>query len=124
MIEDVFLRELELDNSSDLFKAELPVTILRTLPQLPPDSDEIKSSFPYFLTWKRQLEVNNRRFSILIIPQATGNFVARVSTADFNASGQGRTEEEAMLDIESAIETLMEEETSPSGDVEWPEDYR
>lgn len=123
MIEDMFLGEIQADNSSDLFKIQ-QVPITQVLVQPSADFEEIKISFPYFLTWVRPLEVNDRLFTILVIPQTTGNFVARTSTAKFNAIGQGKTEEEAMLDIKSAIETLMEEEANPSEDVEWPEDYR
>ena len=123
MIEQVILEELLLDDSSDLFVTEIEQIPIPKLPSPIPqlESEEIKSAFPYFLVWRRPLEVSDQVFSILIIPQVTGNFVARTSTSTFNAIGQGRTEEEALQDIKSAIEALMEEDANPSGDVEWPE---
>jgi predicted RNase H-like HicB family nuclease len=126
MIEQILLKELESDNSSDLFQTQakqIPIPQVSPLEQQP-SLEEIRSSYPYFLNWRRPLEINDRVFSVLIIPQVSGNFVARTSTSRFSATGQGRNEEEAMEDIRSAIEILMEEEASPSGDAEWPEDYQ
>jgi predicted RNase H-like HicB family nuclease len=120
---DMFLEEIQADNSSDLFKIQ-QIPLAKVLVPQSADFEEIKISFPYFLTWERPLEVDERLFTILVIPQTTGNFVVRASTAKFNATGQGKTEEEAMLDIKSAIETLMEEEANPSEGAEWPQDYR
>lgn len=126
MSEQILLRELESDDSSVMFQTQMkPIPITPVDPfQQPTNFEEIKSSFPYFLAWRRPLDINDQVFSILILPQATGNIVARASTSRFSATGQGRTEEEAMKDIRSAIEVLLEEETNPSGDTEWPEDCR
>jgi len=126
MIEQILLKELESDDSSDKFQTQvkpIPITPVDALQQ-PTNLEEIKSSFPYFLAWRRPLEINDQAFSILILPQASGIFVARASTSRFNATGQGRNEEEAMRDVRSAIEILLEEEINPSGDTEWPEDCR
>jgi len=40
------------------------------------------------------------------------------------AVGQGETEEDAIRDIQLAMELLKEEEKDPSGDVPWPEEFR
>jgi predicted RNase H-like HicB family nuclease len=125
MSEQILLKELESDDSSDIFRTQAESFVIPQVQPLQPTGlEEIKSAFPYFLIWRRPLEINDQVFSILIIPQVTGNFVARTSTNKFNATGQGRNEEEAMRDIRSAIEILLEEETSPSGDTEWPDDCR
>lgn len=125
MSNQIFAQELISDNSDSAF--QVPLNLIPSLMNnLVPDLEEIvesKEEFPYYLTWIKPLEISGREFSVLIIPQATGQYVARASTSGFNATGQGRTEEEAVQDIRSAIETLLEEEAHPSGDVEWPEDF-
>ena len=80
------------------------------------------TSFSLFIT--RYLTVRREIFEVHIFPQLEGNYVSRMVTNRFNATGQGKTEEEAIADIKDAIETLIEEEANPSGDVQWPEDYR
>lgn len=88
------------------------------------DADtDIKVSF-MVLPSIQSLEVKGALFSVLMVPQIDGGVVVRTSTNSFNASGQGRNKEEALQNIKSAIELLLEEEASPSGDVAWPEDFR
>jgi predicted RNase H-like HicB family nuclease len=124
MSEMISLYELELADSSFLFQRRTEILVPRIDRIFAKDDSNLKGPFPYFLPWRRSLEVNNRMFIILIIPQANGKFVARTSTSKFNATGQGRSEGEALQNIKSAIELLMEEDLNPSGDVPWPEDYR
>jgi len=83
-----------------------------------------KLQLPYLIPWTRFLTIDRKDFCILIVPQLSGKFVARTSTTKFNATGQGNTEDEALQDIKDAIESLIEEEANPSGDVTWPEDCR
>jgi len=66
------------------------------------------------------LEVQGQFFSVRVIPQDEGGFVARVTTPEFSATGQGETEEEALQDIKSAIELLMEEDSEDEGTGRWP----
>jgi len=82
---------------------------------------DVKVLIPYPFPSILPLEVRGELFSILLIPQTDGGTVARIATDRFNATGQGETEKEALRDIKSAIELLMEEESNPSGDVPWPE---
>jgi len=72
----------------------------------------------------RLLEVQGRFFPILIMPESEEMFIARAETESFNATGQGATEEEALADVQAAIELLLEEEANPSEGLPWPEDYR
>lgn len=85
---------------------------------------DIKEPSSYLLLRVQSLEVKGELFPVLIIPQADESFVVRAATNTFRASGQGKTEKEAIQDIKAAIELLLEEEANPSGDVEWPEDCR
>lgn len=68
------------------------------------------------------VNVGGLSFQVLTIPQVDGSFVTRAITENFNANGQGNTEEEALADIKDALELLLEEVDNPSGDVSWPKD--
>ncbi len=115
----------ELSNSTASFQPQIQKIVVPKMGRLFAAGDsDVKRSVPYLFPWTRLLMVNKREFCILVIPQLSGKFVARTSTNRFSATGQGDTEEDAMQDIEDAIESLMEEEVSPSGDVAWPEDCR
>ena len=70
------------------------------------------------------VRIKKRQFCVSIIPQQSGKFVARAETSNFNATGQGETEAEAIQDITRAIKLLIDEEQHPSGEQEWPENYR
>ncbi|MCK4820425.1 type II toxin-antitoxin system HicB family antitoxin [bacterium] len=59
----------------------------------------------------------------LLEHQPEGGFVV-ISFRYPGATGQGETEDEAIKDIQDAIELLKEEEMNPSGDVEWPMEFR
>ena len=59
----------------------------------------------------------------LLEDQTEGGFVVTSFTYP-GATGQGETEDEAIKDIQDAIELLKEEEMNPSGDVEWPMEFR
>lgn len=60
---------------------------------------------------------------IYLRSQDEGGFVA-FSFEYPGAIGQGETEDEALQDINSAIELLKEEKSNPSCDVPWPKDFR
>ena len=60
--------------------------------------------------------------AIIIQPEDDG-FIAK-SINYPGAFGQGDTEQEAYEDIQKAIELLNEERYNPSGNVEWPPEYR
>ncbi len=72
----------------------------------------------------RLLNVKGQFFPVLILAETEELFVARTETESFSATGQGATEEEALADVQSAIELLLEEEANPSEDLPWPEDFR
>jgi predicted RNase H-like HicB family nuclease len=114
----------ELADSTSLFQPKIHELIIPEMGRLfsSADSNFPKVPVPYLFPWIRPLTINCREFCILIVPQPSGRFVARTSTRKFNATGQGKTEADALQDIKDAIELLMEEEASPSGDATWPED--
>lgn len=116
---------LEKDDSS-VYEPSEPLTLpLLDLGHIYAEADaDIKVPIPPIFPSIQPLEVRGAIFSILIIPQIDRKVVTRISTSKFNATGQGDTEEEALNDIKSAIELLLEEEVNPSGDVQWPENYR
>lgn len=122
----ISIHEIKAEDSNEKYKPRLPVI----LPKLKMGSiflegdSAVQIPLPFPLVRIEPLEVRGKFFSVHIIPQPSGRFVARVSTNRFNATGQGETIEDALQDIKSAIELLMDEESHPSGEVPWPEDYR
>lgn len=56
----------------------------------------------------RILEIREQLFRVVVVTE-DGLYISRVETEAFNASGQGETEEEALKDIKSAIELLLED---------------
>lgn len=117
------LVDVEKDNSNEAYKLRLPIYSYQ-MGSIFPDADATKRLSPFPIASIQQLKVRNKLFSIFLIQSLDGGCIARTSTSTFSASGQGDTEEEALQDIRSAIELLMEEESNPSGDVSWPENYR
>ena len=69
------------------------------------------------------LEVRGQIFPVRV---AFGDnlYVARFASKRFNATGQGKTEEEALEDIRAAIELLLEEEEHPTNEDTWPRDFQ
>lgn len=126
MAQVMFPLGLERDNSDIVYQPSLPITLLPLdIGDIFVDADaDIKVSFPPLLPSIQPLEVRGQIFSVLMIPQANGKIVTRTSTSRFDATGQGDSEGEALNDIKSAIELLLEEEANPSGDVPWPENFR
>lgn len=117
---------LEEDDSNVVHQPSLPIILPSLdLGHIFPEADaDIKVSILPIFPSIEPLEVGGQIFPILVIPQIDGKMVTRISTSRFNATGQGDTEEEALNDIKSAIELLLEEEANPSGDVQWPENCR
>ena len=72
----------------------------------------------------RFLQIQGQFFPIDVVLQEEGGYMARYSNEKFAANGQGETEEEALEDIRSAIELLLEEETNPSRDLPWPKEFQ
>jgi len=125
MSELVYPCQPELSNSTIGFESRFRITTILEMERLFTNADsDVKRPLPYLFPWTKLLKINDRVFCILIIPQHTGRFVARTSTSNFNATGQGDTEEEALRDIKEAIELLIEEANNPSGDAQWPEDFQ
>ena len=117
---------LEEDNSSVAYQPSPPIILPSVdLEHIFPEGDaDIKVPILPLFPSIEPLEVGGQIFPILVIPQIDGKVVTRISASRFNATGQGDTEEEALSDIKSAIELLLEEEANPSGDVQWPENCR
>jgi len=118
--------DVEKDNSSAIYQppARLQIRPYRMGKVYGEADAGIEVAFPFPLPSLLPLEVKGQIFSVLAISQMDGSIVTRTSTSRFNATGQGKTEEEALQDIKSAIELLMEEEANPSGDVPWPENFQ
>ena len=70
------------------------------------------------------LQIQGQFFPIDVVLQEEGGYMARYSNEKFAANGQGETEEEALEDIRSAIELLLEEETNSSRDLLWPKEFQ
>ena len=121
---DIVLEEIFASDSDARFEPriiEVPVYHPERL--FTGDTGALISSL-YFLPRIVPLEVRMHTFSVLVVPHAQNEFVARAMTSRFNATGQGKTVEEALTDIKAAIELLLEEEANPSGNEPWPEDYQ
>ena len=115
-----------LANSDETVKLQRPITIPSRMDygqeQFGFNSDQsVKSPYQVRRTY---LEVRGLLFPIAFISHADEGFIVRVSTQTFSATGQGETHYEALQDIKSAIELLLEEEENPSRETEWPEDYQ
>lgn len=116
---------LETADSTDIFKLQIQEIVVPEMGRLFVDADSsIRGQLPYLFPWRKTLEVGDKEFCILIIPQLSGQFVTRASTEKLNANGQGRTEEEALENIKEVIELLLEEEQNLGGEVAWPEDFQ
>jgi len=124
MNQTIFL-DLDMDDSSGRYQHPSPIIQVSRIERVFVEADananiKIPISFPSLQL--RTIVVDRKFFAVLLIPQTEGGFVTRIITSKFNATGQGKTEEEALEDIKAAIGLLKEEESNPSGDVPWPED--